>query len=62
MRQDYNDHFDWIRMNGKTPSGTLFNRQINNINYPVTGPSQAKTGNYYLYIEATGKAPFSRAW
>ncbi len=61
VRQDLTDDFDWTKRIGKTPSGALFNRTINNLNYPVTGPSQAKTGNYYLYSEATGKDNLQQA-
>ena len=54
LRQDTDDNGDWSRNAGKTPSGFLNNRNINNDLYPVTGPSDAIQGTYYSYTEASG--------
>ena len=52
--QDDNDTFDWVRGNGRTPSGSSFDRRIDNNLFPVTGPNAAEKGQYYYFIEATG--------
>ena len=57
LRQDSQDHFDWSRTSGRTPSGAIYNRRIDNFQYPVTGPDGAQEGNYYAFIESSGK-PF----
>ncbi len=62
VRQDTNDQFDWLRQSGKTPSGMRFDRRLNHLKYPVTGPLQAQSGSFYLYIEASGKPPNMAAW
>ncbi len=62
VQQDSSDQFDWTRNNGRTPSGMWALRTINNVKYPVTGPDQAKVGDYYLYSEASGKAKSSSTW
>jgi len=41
--QDTNDDLDWTIHSGTTPSNS-------------TGPNSAFTGNYYLYVEASGNA------
>jgi hypothetical protein len=40
ITQDTSDNFDWTRASGGTPSGS-------------TGPSDAVSGNFYLYTEAS---------
>ncbi|CAH1788901.1 unnamed protein product [Owenia fusiformis] len=46
--QRTDDDDDWIRIQGGTPSGG-------------TGPSGAKSGSYYMYVEATDGSQNSRA-
>lgn len=53
LTQVHTDDLQWLRGEGKTPSGALFERKINNIPSPVTGPSVAQQGTHYLYIEAS---------
>ena len=55
IEQAKDDTFDWRRGRGKTPSGHLYHRRIEGINYTVTGPSKAWEGEYYLFTEASGK-------
>ena len=55
MMQDPDRDFQWTQMTGRTPSG-LHNRRINGDTYPTTGPSGAKEGESYLYIEASGRS------
>ena len=55
--QDPAANFDWTRNSGRTPSGGLYTRVIDNESYPVTGPDSAVVGLYYLFIEATGRFP-----
>ena len=56
IRQDRNDRFDWTRGTGRTPSGAMFDRRINGVKYPVTGPERAQSGSYYLFVESSNKA------
>ena len=48
VTQSRNDDFDWTRREGATPSDP-------------TGPDSAHSGRYYVYIEATGRAPNDKA-
>ncbi len=60
--QDRADDFDWTHQSDKTPSGIEQVRKINETAYPVTGPSAAAQGKYYVFIEASkkDKLTFSR--
>ena len=40
---------------GKTPSGRMYDINIDGEMHPVTGPEGAAVGNSYLYIEASAK-------
>ena len=55
IEQTTDDNFDWRRGRAKTPSGAIHDRRINGIKYPVTGPSSAREGEYYLFTEASGR-------
>ena len=56
IRQDTSDQFDWTWRQGRTPTGTSFDRRLpDGRRIPVTGPERAQTGAYYLYIEASGR-------
>jgi len=61
MSQEPDDNLDWIRTSGKTPSGQIQDRLINNVKYPVTGPLKADDGDYYLFVEATNAFKGSKA-
>lgn len=53
--QDPNSNFPWTQMSGRTTSGRISNRRINDVLYPVTGPESAEQGLYYIYIETSGQ-------
>ena len=53
IRQDNKDDLNWDRRHSKTPSGDRHEKYINNQNYPVTGPTRAAQGNYYIYLETS---------
>ncbi|CAD5119990.1 DgyrCDS8574 [Dimorphilus gyrociliatus] len=53
LSQIHTDDLQWLKGTGKTPSGKLFDRKINNVPIPVTGPTRAQQGSSYLYIEAS---------
>lgn len=53
--QDPGSNFPWTQMAGRTASGRISNRRVNNILYPVTGPESAEQGFYYIYIEASAQ-------
>jgi len=55
LRQDAQDNFNWTRYRDRTPSGVISERRINGGMCPVTGPSSAEQGFYYLFTEATGR-------
>ena len=48
LHQDAHDDFDWLVIQGETPS-------------MHTGPTMAYNGTYYAYIEASGKAKGAKA-
>ncbi|ELT88549.1 hypothetical protein CAPTEDRAFT_218762 [Capitella teleta] len=54
ISQDNTDDFDWSRATGKTTSGALHDRRIANVKYPITGPQNARNGEYYFFTEASG--------
>ncbi len=54
IRQDTrDDSSNWIRWHTKTPSGERHHKYIQGTSYPVTGPTFAEQGFYYLYLEAS---------
>ena len=56
IRQDTADQFDWTWRQGRTPTGSSFDRRFaDGSRYPVTGPLRAQGGTFYLYIEASGR-------
>ena len=63
VRQDTRDNFDWSFTQGRTPSGANYERRINDLRVPVTGPDGAHQGSYYSYIEASGRTTgLSAGW
>ena len=47
------DTFDWSQGQGRTPSAGVYDRRIDNLRFPVTGPQNARQGTYYIYTEAS---------
>ena len=53
IRQDTRDDIQWDRRFGKTPSGMRHEQSVDGVKYPVTGPTVAAQGTYYMYIETS---------